>query len=155
MKILKWSALVLLALLVAALLLGPIGPLPGVFIGGTPTPVPDTWPDTADTHEILLKVPGTLPRVVTIWVIEHDEELHVVGARGSGWVDMIGAGAPVQMRLEDATYALRAEPVTSGWQSVLTEYVDKYRPDYPDIVAGFPSVEEAEDQIAVFRLARS
>lgn len=154
MKILKWSALTLAVLLLAAVLLGPIGPVPGVFIGGTPAPAPDHWPDTSDTHEILLEVPGTLPRVVTIWVVDHSGDLHVVGARSSGWVEMIGAGAPVQMRLGDATYALRAEPVETGWEAVLTAYVDKYRADYPDIVAGFPALEDAAGQIAVFRLAR-
>ena len=53
-------------LLVAGVLAAPIGPVPGIFIGGTASDSPDPWPDTADTHEILLTVPGTLPRVVTI-----------------------------------------------------------------------------------------
>lgn len=154
MKILQWAALLLLAALGAVLLLGPIGPVPGVLIGGTAAEVPAAWPDTSDTHEIRLRVPGTLPRVVTIWVIQHDGDLHVVGARDSGWVGMIGSGSPVQMRLNDRTYSLRAEPVSRGWEPVFNAYVDKYRPDYPEIVAGFPPPEEAGDQIAVFRLVR-
>ena len=39
----------------------PIGPLPGFFIGGQPTPVPKAWLDTIKVDEILLKMPGTLP----------------------------------------------------------------------------------------------
>jgi hypothetical protein len=35
---------------------------------------------------------------------------------------------------------------------VIAAYKDKYRPDYPDIVAGFPSVEEGRDEFGVFRL---
>ena len=43
-----------------------IGPMPEFFIGGQPTPVPKAWPDTSKVDETLLKLPGTLPRVVII-----------------------------------------------------------------------------------------
>lgn len=156
MTAIKYVLLGALGLIVVVTIAAPIGPLPGLFIGGTATEVPARWPDTSDVHEIRLKVPGTLPRVVIIWVIDHDGELHVVGAPGSGWVSMLGDGGPVQMRLGDETYDLTATRVTDGWQPVLQAYVDKYRPDYPDIVAGFPPMEEAEGQFALFRLeARS
>ena len=155
MKILRIAAIALLGLLVMVALVAPIGPLPGFFIGGTPASAPDRWPDTSEVHEIRLKVPGTLPRVVIIWVIEYLGELHVVGSQESGWVTRIGAGGPVEMRLGDSTYALNAVPVSQGWQEILEAYVAKYEPDYPDIVAGFPSLEEAEGTIAVFRLERS
>lgn len=155
MKVLKVIVVILLVLAVALVVAGPIGPVPGFFIGGTPAEPPEQWPDTSDTDEITLRVPGTLPRVVVIWVVEHGEELHVVGAADSGWVRMIGSGSPVEMRLGDQTYSLQATPVTDGWEDVLTAYVNKYRPDYPDIVAGFPPVEEARGQVSVFRLSRS
>jgi hypothetical protein len=102
----------------------------------------------------MLKVPGLLPRVVIIWVVEHSGELHVVGSRGSGWVKMIGTGSPVEMRLGDSTYSLMASPVAEDWQPILEAYVAKYEAEYPDIVAGFPSIEEAADLVAVFRLDR-
>lgn len=154
MKVLKIALLAIAAILVVVVIAAPIGPLPGVFIGGTSAEVPAQWPDTSSVHEIRLKVPGALPRVVIIWVIEHAGDLHIVGASDSGWVRMLGSGGPVEMRLGDATYSLRATPVTEGWQPVLNAYVEKYRPDYPDIVAGFPSIEEAQGQISVFRLDR-
>jgi hypothetical protein len=154
MKILRIAVLVLLAVGVVVAIVAPIGPLPGFFIGGERAPVPASWPDTSGVHEIRLKVPGTLPRVVIIWVVEHDGELNVVGSRDSGWVERIGEGAPVEMRLEDHTYALQAKPVTDGWESVLQAYVDKYRADYPEIVAGIPTGGEARDRVAVFRLSR-
>ena len=53
------------------------------------------------------------------------------------------------------TYDLHATPVTQGYESVATAYMDKYRPDYPEIVGGFPSPEEAAGLISVFRLNRS
>ena len=60
----------------------------------------------------------------------------------------------MELRLGESTYALDASPVTEGWREILEAYVTKYEPDYPDIVAGFPSIEEAEGTIAVFRLDR-
>ena len=155
MKALKITLLAVLAVLAVLVVAAPIGPMPGLFIGGSPAAAPAQWPDTSATHEIRLRVPGLLPRVVIIWVIEHGGDLHVVGAKDSGWVRMLGAGAPVEMRLGDETYTLNAAPVTDGWQDVLTAYVDKYRPDYPDIIDGFPTIEEAEGNVVVFRLNRS
>jgi len=154
MKILKRSLIVVVVVLAALIVVAPIGPLPGVFIGGKETAPPATWPDTSTTHEIKLRVPGTPPRVVIVWVIDHGGDLHVVGAKDSGWVSMLGAGGPVEMRLGDSTYPVRASRVTEGWQDVLSAYVEKYRPDYPDIIAGFPSLEEAEGTVAVYRLDR-
>lgn len=155
MKALKIASVSILALLLVLPLIGPIGPVPGLFIGGNPAKAPERWGDTSKVHEIQLKVPGTLPRVVTIWVIEYEGELHVVGSKDSGWVTMIGEGSPVDMRLGDSTYALNASEVTEGWQPILEAYVAKYEADYPDIVAGFPTLEEAQGQVAVFRLDRS
>lgn len=155
MKALKVVLPTILALFLVVALVAPIGPLPGFFIGGTQAKAPEQWGDTSKVHEIMLRVPGTLPRVVIVWVVEHDGELHVVGSKDSGWVTMIGAGSPVEMRLGDTTYALNATVVTEGWQQILEAYVAKYQADYPDIVAGFPSIDEAEERVVVFRLGRT
>ncbi len=156
MRVLKILGVLIGVALVAIVVAAPIGPMPGIFIGGTETPVPQAWGDTGSVDEIRLQVgEGLIPRVVIIWVIQVDGDLHVVGAKDSVWTSMIGSGGPVRMRLGDETYALRAEPVTAGWQPILEAYVDKYRPGYPDIVAGFPPVEEAAESIAVFRLTNA
>ena len=155
MRVLKVALPAILVLTLVLLVVAPIGPMPGFFIGGTSVDAPEKWSDTSDVDEIMLKVPGVIPRVVIIWVVEHGGELHVVGGKDSGWVQMIGAGSPVEMRLGDSTYALEASPVAEGWQPILEAYVAKYQADYPDIVAGFPSIDEAADLVAVFRLNRS
>ena len=140
------------AILATLVFVTPIGPMPGFFIGGQPTPVPKAWPDTSKVDEILLKVPGTLPRVVIIWVVQVDSALYVVGSRSSGWVQRIADGANVEMRLSGNTYALAAVPIRQDLERVVNAYKNKYRADYPDIVAGFPTLEEAGDQFGVFRL---
>jgi hypothetical protein len=155
MRALKIAVPAILGLVLLVVVVGPIGPMPGLFIGGTSTNAPEKWGDAANADQIRLRVPGGLPRVVIIWVVEHGGELHVVGIKDSGWVKMIGAGSPVEVRIKDSTYPLRASPVVEGWQQILEAYVEKYQPKYPDIVAEFPSLDEAADQVAVFRLDRT
>ncbi len=65
---------------------------------------------------------------------------------------MIGSGTPVELRSGDKTYSVHAAAVTEGWQEILAAYVAKYQKDYPEIVAGFPTIDEAEELMAVFRL---
>lgn len=154
MNALKISSLIIVVALAIVVWAAPLGPLPGFFIGGTETPLPETWGDTGNVDEIRLEVgDGPIKQVVIIWVVQLDGALHVVGAKESGWTQAIGAGGPVRMRIGDSTYSLQATPVTTGWQPILEAYVEKYRADYPDIVAGFPPVEEAAGTTSVFRLA--
>lgn len=153
MKILKIALSVFVVVVAALAFLAPIGPLPGLLIGGEETPVPESWGDTSQLHEITLKVPGTIPRVVTIWVIQYKSELYVVGNSASGWVKLLGDGAPVSLRIEDQTFGLNASRVMVGWQPVMLKYADKYQSDYPDVVNSFPSMEEAEGKITVFKLS--
>ena len=98
MKVLKILAVILVVLLLIVAWIAPVGPLPGFFLGGTMREAPAQWGDTSDVHEIRLKVPGTPPRVVIIWVIDFEGELHVVGSRDSGWGKGIGAASPVARR---------------------------------------------------------
>ena len=117
----------LTAILAILVFVTPIGPLPGFFIGGQPTPVPQTWPETAKVDEILLKVPGILPRVVVIWVVQVDGALYVVGNSASGWVQRLGDGAAVEMRLSGNTYALNAVPVTEDLERLFNDYLTPIR----------------------------
>ncbi len=154
MKIAKTIGVILGCLLTLLIILAPIGPVPGFFIGGTATEVPATWPDTSGVDEIELQVPGTPPRAVIIWVIDFEAELYIVGRSESTWVNMIGQTAPVKMRLGENTYSLTASLVQTGWEPMMKAYVDKYEPDYPGIIAGLPAVGEAMGKIAVFKLSR-
>jgi hypothetical protein len=153
MKALKIVALVVAVVLVVLIFATPLGPLPGLFIGGTATPVPASWGDTRPIHEIQLQVgEGPIRRVVIIWVVQVDGLLHVVGAKESGWTAAIGGSGPVRMRMGDKTYDMQATLMTDGWQPVLQAYVDKYRADYPEIIEGFPSIDEAQGAVSVFQL---
>ncbi|MDG2334328.1 MAG: hypothetical protein P8Q97_08920 [Myxococcota bacterium] len=155
MEKVKMGGWILLALLGLLVVLAPLGPLPGVFIGGKATVSPAQWPDTSAVHEIQVAIPGTLPRVVILWVIQVDNELHIVGEKSSTWVSMIGEGSPVEMRLGGATYSLAASAVEENPESIYQAYLDKYRPDYPDLVSEFPSAAEGAETGVIFRLSRT
>ena len=154
MKILKVLGTLLIALVLGVAVAAPIGPMPGFFIGGEQAQPPATWPDTSSVHEVKLKVPGGLPRVVIIWIVEVARELYVVGDRGSGWVRKIGSASPVELRIGDSTFALNAVAVSKDAEAILTAWLDKYEPDYPEIVAGFRNDAAGAGSATVFRLER-
>jgi hypothetical protein len=153
MKVLKIAALVLAVVIAIVIWAAPVGPMPGIFIGGTQSPMPDVWSDTRQLHEIKLAVgEGLIPRVVIVWVVQVDGDLHVVGAKESGWTSAIGDGGPVRLRMGDKTYAMQATLLATGWQPIVQAYLEKYQADYPEIVEGFPSIEEAGETTSAFRL---
>ena len=155
MRILRNASAGILVLGLVAVFAAPIGPLPGFFIGGTPTVAPATWEDTSQIDEILLKAPGTIPRVVIIWVVEYDEDLYVLGMKESGWTRRIGGGAPVEVRIGDKTYSVRATPVQDDAGPIYEAYKAKYEANYPDLVAQMPEIEEAAGFAVVLRLGRT
>ena len=154
MKILKVLGALLIVLVLGVAVAAPIGPMPGFFIGGEQAQPPETWPDTSSVHEVQIKVPGGLPRVVIIWIVDVAGDLYVVGDRGSGWVRKIGPASPVELRLGDSTFALKAVAVSEDAEAILTAWLDKYEPDYPEIVAGFRNDAAGAGSAAVFRLER-
>ena len=154
MKILKVLGALLGAVVLVVVVAAPIGPLPGFFIGGEQAQPPATWPDTSSVHEVKLKVPGGLPRVVIIWVIEVANDLYVVGDRSGGWARKIGTASPVELRLGDSTFALNAVAVSEGTEPILNAWLAKYEPDYPEIVADFRNDPAGAQRAAVFRLER-
>lgn len=153
MKILKILVPSIVVILLVLAAIAPLGPMPGFFIGGTQTSVPDEWFDTSSIHEVQLEAQGTLPRVVIIWVIQVDKQLYVVGSKDSGWVSLLDRNGDVRIRIEDKTYAMTASLVRGSWEPILQAYMDKYRPDYPDIVNSFPSMEVGQESMAVFVLS--
>lgn len=155
MRLLKVVLLLTMAALLVVAMSAPIGPVPGFFIGGERVAAPASWPDTSNVDEIRLKAPGTLPRVVIIWVIDVAGELYVIGTKDSGWVQRLGDSSPAELRIGDSTYAVTANRVTEDMEQIWRAYVGKYEADYPDIIASFPPIEEAAQGASIFRLSAS
>lgn len=154
MKALKTICWIAVAAAAVAAFLAPLGPLPGFRIGGESAPVPASWGETREIHEIKLQIgEGPIGRTVIIWMVQVDGNLYVTGQPDSGWTQGIGAGSPVRLQLAGKLYELNATPVTDGKVAVLTAWMNKYAPDYPDIVNAYPSPEQGAKRASVFRLA--
>ena len=153
MKVWKIGVILVAVALFALVVRLPIATTPGFFIGGSASSAPVTWADTSSTHEIKLRVEGTIPRVVIIWFVEIDNELYIVGETDSGWVSMLGNSGLVQMRLEDSTYPLQADAVTSGEEEILQKWLGKYEADYPEFVNTSAS-EEFLEYSSIYKLSR-
>ena len=145
-----------MVILIGAILvwLAPIAMMPGFFIGGSTTPAPSTWEDTSAIDEVRLKVRGTIPRVVIIWIVQVDGELYVTGAKDSGWVTRLGDGGDAELRIGDNTYPVVAERQTENLDELIGAWYDKYRPNYPDIVGDMSEVSTEPRSYAIFKLAR-
>lgn len=78
--------------------------------------------------------------------------MSVVGSKGNGWVQCAGHGTAVEMRLQGRRCSLNVTPVTAGLAAIIEAWTKEYRPDYPDLVAGLPFIEESQDASGVLRL---
>lgn len=131
----------------------PIGPVPGLLIGGNAAPPPPQWSRVELPQQVQIQAAdGGLSRVVNIWIVEHDNALYVLGARDGGWVKATQEAGRVNLRLGDNTYALSATPVESVDEAIFDEYTERYAADYPEIVAGMPRGAELAETGVVFRL---
>ncbi|MEM8766856.1 MAG: hypothetical protein AAGE43_05400 [Pseudomonadota bacterium] len=149
-------ALILLPGIVVAIA-APIGPLPGFRLGGSEAAAPERWSTESLPDEVrLANYSGLLPHVVIIWVVEHNDSLFVVGDSASSWVQGTSASPDVDLRIGDAVYAMRADRLPTDHPvlvDVLQAYIDRYKADYPDIIASFPPMEEFSQGGAVFQLS--
>ena len=152
----RWLNITLAVLFVLGLIVviaAPIGPLPGFRLGGSEATPPAGWSGVDLPDEVrLANYSGALPHVVIIWIVEHDDSVYVVGDPASTWVAGTTAAPDVDLRIGDDVYAMRAERQPPGRVDVLQSYVDRYKADYPDIIAGFPPMEEFAQGAAIFEL---
>jgi hypothetical protein len=150
---LTYVLIVFIVLTVVVALAAPIGPMPGVRLGGSPATAPAQWSSVNLPGEVRLATSaGMLPHVVIIWVVESDDRLYVVGAPDSAWVEGATRSPDVSLRIGDDTYEMRATRLEPGRQDIVQKYIDRYKDDYPDIIADFPPVEEFSQGAAVFEL---
>ena len=154
----RWLTPIIALLVLSPLIVvlaGPIGPIPGIRIGGTPTPPPADRASITLPDEVQLATgAGLLPRVVNIWVVSHENALFVFGAKDSGWVKNVQARANVELRIGDVTYPLTASVETAITREVYQKYIERYRAGYPEITATMPAVDEVSEVGVIFRLDR-
>ena len=152
MKMLRYGLTGLVVVLIVAALAAPLGPVPGFWIRGASTDVPDAWGNTRSIHEIRLQVgDGPIGRTVIIWMVQYEGDLHVMGDGASGWTRGIGRGGLVRVAMEGRLYHLNASRLEApDKEAVIGAWIEKYRADYPDIVSDVSA--GAREGSAVFRL---
>jgi hypothetical protein len=152
----RWLTGVLIVIFVLALgvaIAAPIGPMPGIRLGGNPASVPAQWSSVTLPDEVRLATSsGMLPHVVIIWVVESDNRLYVIGAPDSVWVEGATRSSDVRLRIGDNTYEMRATRVESGRREISQMYIDRYKDKYPEIIDSFPPIEEFSQGAALFEL---
>ena len=153
MKVLRISLVLVVALCMFLAVRLPITTTPGFFIGGDPEISPETWIETSSIHEIKLRVSGMIPRVVIIWFVEIENDLYVVGETESGWVNMLGDGGRVHVRLGDKTHPLQASIIDSGIANIIQAWEEKYLNDYPEFFNTSAS-EDFLESVSVYKLSR-
>lgn len=149
---LTYVLIVLVVLLLGVAVAAPLGPMPGFRIGGTAADAPASWAGAELPDEVLFATYDGLPYVVTIWIVESNGGLYVVGDPASTWVEKATSSADVRVRINDATYDMRATRQPPGRVDVLQAYVDRYQADYPEIIDSFPPLDELAQGSALFEL---
>ncbi len=145
--------IVLVALALGVARAAPMGPRPGIRLGGNPATPPAQWSSVTLPEEVRLATSaGILPHVVIIWVVESDNRLYVIGAPDSTWVEGATRSPDVRLRIGDNAYGMRAIRIEPGRQDIFQMYIDRYKDNYPEIIETFPPVEEFSQGGALFEL---
>lgn len=131
---------------------GPIGPMPGLVIGGEPTDVPDDFSTVATTNLVQIKTQrwGWLPQVHHIWAVGIDDAVYVVAVPGASWRDRVSQDPNVQLRIRDATYNLIANEISSDAerQRAYNAYVAKYAGELEEVLGRKSTIADAASMIA-------
>ena len=154
----RWLTYIMIALLLltlSAALAAPVGPMPGIRLGGNAASAPAQWSSVSLPEEVLLATSaGLLPHVVNIWVVESDNRLYLIGSPDSTWVQGATSSPDVRLRIGDNAYDMRATRIDSGRQDIFQMYLDRYRDNYPEIIADFPPVDVFSQGGALIELTR-
>ena len=130
---------------------GPIGPTPGLAIGGEERSVPDDFAFVQDHELILVRTffGGWLPQVHTIWGVGIDGGIYSTAVPGASWRERLRDDPEVLIRVGDGYYALTAVKVSDPeeTQRVFDAYMAKYGPQLAEILGRPPTIEDMSDLI--------
>lgn len=116
---------------------GPMGPIAGGQLEGTPTPWPDDWSFTDDIENILLQTNPADPYSVTIWLVTtHDGAFIAASDTDAQWVENIFADPNVILSINGQLIDARATQTTSAEElTVIAQaYQSKYDMEQDDFV---------------------
>lgn len=121
--------LVLTSIILVCACSGPMGPIAGGALEGTPTPWPDDWAFTDEIENVLLETNPEDPYSVTVWMVVVDNQPYVAAAStDSQWARNMRADPRVRLSVEGRLYKASATSVTvrENIDRVIQAYLDKY-----------------------------
>ena len=125
---------------------GPIGPMPGLAIGGEEQPTPDDFAFVQDHDLIMIRTyfGGWLPQVHYIWGVGVDDDIYAIAAPGASWRARIDDDPNVSLRIGDNYFNLTAAEVHDAeqTQAAFDAYVTKYGPQLEEIIGHPPVIED-------------
>jgi hypothetical protein len=128
---------------------GPMGPIPGGKLEGTPSDWPDDWAFTAEIENVLLETRPTDPYSVTVWAVTYGDYLYIGAGSGENrWVEYIEEDNAVVLSVDGSIYTATATAVKDRTEidAVLGVYLQKYEMDEPS--------EFTESDSVLFRLTQ-
>jgi hypothetical protein len=125
---------------------GPIGPMPGLNIGGTQQPAPESF-EFAQDHELLTirtLLGGWLPQVHNIWGVGVGDAVYAMAVPEASWRARLEDDPEVLIRIGDNVYRLTATVVDDAdeIQAAFDAYVAKYGDQLEAIVGHPPTVAD-------------
>ena len=114
---------------------GPMGPIAGGQLEGTPAPWPDDWSFTDDIDNILLETNSADPYSVTIWIVTtHDGAFIAASDKDAQWVENIQTDPNVIISITGQLINARATRATSTEELtvIAKAYQSKYDMDQED-----------------------
>lgn len=131
-----------IALALAAMLMlagcGPIGPMPGLALGGEEQAPPADFAFVQDHDLIQIKthMGGWIPQVHHIWGVGIDDSIYAIAVPDASWRARIETDPAVDLRVGDAVYALTTTSVSDmvEKQRVFVVYMEKYGPQLEEIL---------------------
>ena len=147
----KKRFLVPLAMILFCAGCGPIGPMPGLAIGGNEQPAPDDFAFVQDHDLITIRtmMGGWLPQVHNIWGVGVGDGVYAAAVPGATWRARLDDDPNVLLRVGDNYYPLTAAVVTDAAiiQTAFEAYVHKYGPALEEVVGHPPTVEDVSGLI--------
>ena len=153
----KKNILIPIIVMVAVAGCGPIGPTPGLAIGGEEQAPPADFAFVQDHDLILIRTffGGWLPQVHNIWGVGVEDGIYAVAVPGARWRARLNEDPNVLVRVGDNTYELAAARVTDPEviQRVFDAYQEKYGPQLEEILGRPGTIEDMSDLIGFTALA--
>lgn len=147
----KKRILIPLAIMAMSAGCGPIGPMPGLAIGGEERAAPDNFEFVQDHDLILIRTyyGGWFPQVHNIWGVGVGNGIYAIAVPGASWRARVMDDPNVLLRVGDAHYELVAATVNDPEETrrVFDVYIAKYGPQLEEILGRPGTIDDMGDLV--------